>query len=57
MPFEDEVVDLMRHLRYPVEEYDVDSILDAIDRVLPDDVAVKDMDRRSFRSIVERYIW
>lgn len=57
MSFEDEVLDLMRELRYDIDEYDVEAIFDDVDRHLPVDAYVEDMDRRTFRSIVERHIW
>lgn len=57
MSFEDEVIDLMKRMNYPVDEYDVESILDEVDRHLPMDAYVEDMDRRTFRSIVDRSAW
>ena len=57
MSFEDEVIDLMKRMNYSVDEYDVESILDEVDRHLPMDAYVEDMDRRTFRSIVDRNAW
>lgn len=57
MSFEDEVLDLMRRLRYDVDDYDVEAIFNDVDRHLPMDAYVEDMDRRTFRSIVERHVW